>query len=123
MTALASDPSQYPIAKAIDAVAAGAIVGSFLGWLPVIASVVSIIWFVIQITESHTFVTWHNNWKTRSREKKLARLRAKEKVLVAEIHATETIRAAHADAQELLATAKMTAIMDIVHGDKGGDPP
>lgn len=57
---LTPDPN-HPLAKVGDTVAAGTIVGTFLGWLPTIAAVLSCIWFAIQISESATFkrfVVW-----------------------------------------------------------------
>lgn len=38
-----------------DAIAAGTIVGTFMGWMPKIAALLSAVWFIIQITESQTF--------------------------------------------------------------------
>jgi hypothetical protein len=108
---------QLTFNKALDAAATVSIVGSMIGWLPYIASVLSIIWFLIQISESHTVVAWRDARKTRRRAKKIARLRAQEKILSAEIIAMETVRSAKADARELVATAKVEAIMGIVHDD------
>jgi len=50
-----SDATSHPVARAIDAIAVGSIIGTIVGWLPAIASVLSIIWFCIQIYESDTF--------------------------------------------------------------------
>lgn len=50
-----SDATNHPIAKAIDALAVGGIVGTIMGWLPTFATILSIIWFGIQIYESNTF--------------------------------------------------------------------
>lgn len=50
-----SDATNHPVAKAIDAIAVGSIVGTIMGWLPTAATILSIIWFGIQIYESKTF--------------------------------------------------------------------
>ena len=111
-----ADPSN-PINKAMDVVAAGSIVGSIMGYLPAIASILSIIWFGIQIYESRTFTHWKNNWLMKRKAKKIARLKAKEKVLAAEILAIETVRSARVEAREKVATAKVEATLDVVHDD------
>lgn len=51
----------------------GTIVTSFLGWLPPTAATVALIWYFIQIYESHTMQRWLLNRRTR----KLARLKAR----------------------------------------------
>jgi hypothetical protein len=56
---------------AIDGVAAGGVVGSFLSLLPPIAAVLSIVWFSIQIYESKTF----QGWLRARRARRIARLR------------------------------------------------
>jgi len=101
--------------KGIDVIAVGSIVGTIVGWLPTIAAVLSIIWFCIQISESHTFVHWKNNWLMRRKAAKIARLRAKEKILSAQIAAIETVRSAKVEAREKVATAKAEATLDVIH--------
>jgi hypothetical protein len=68
---MSGDSTQNSIRLAIDGVAAGGIVGSFLSILPPIAAVLSIVWFSIQIYESKTF----QEWRRRRRERRIARLR------------------------------------------------
>jgi chromate transport protein ChrA len=44
-----------------DTMAVGAIIGTFLGWLPSIAAILSILWFIVQLYESQTgqrIFTW-----------------------------------------------------------------
>lgn len=54
-----SDATNHPVAKAIDVLAIGSIVGTIVGWLPAIASVLSIVWFCIQIYESTTYKNFY----------------------------------------------------------------
>lgn len=48
-----------PVAHAVDWTAVGVVVASALGWLPPLATILSIVWFSMQI------VTWisNKNWK------------------------------------------------------------
>ena len=110
-----ADPLSNPINKTMDVIAAGGIVGTLMGYLPAIASILSIIWFGIQIYESRTFVHWKNNWLMKRKAKKIARLKAREKILAAQILAIETVRAARVEAREKVATAKTEATLDVVH--------
>lgn len=56
-----------PAVHAIDAGAAGLIMGTFVGWLPGIAAFLAVVWYLIQIWESRTFT----NWRLRRREHKI----------------------------------------------------
>lgn len=53
---------------AVDAVSAGAIFGSIVGALPPIAAFVAIVWYAIQIYESHTVQKY-------ARARRISRLR------------------------------------------------
>lgn len=57
--------------------AAGAIGATLLGWIPSIAAVVALIWYVIQIYESETF----KGWRDQRRKQKIAKLTAKLLIL------------------------------------------
>jgi hypothetical protein len=57
-----------PLAWAGNIVSLGAIVGTFMGWLPAVAAVVAFTWYSIQIWESHTV----QNWLHTRRERKIA---------------------------------------------------
>jgi Na+(H+)/acetate symporter ActP len=72
-----ADLTQYPVNKAVDAVAAASILGTVVGWLPAIASAISAIYFAVQIYESHTFTHWNDVRKARKKARKIARLKAK----------------------------------------------
>jgi hypothetical protein len=40
---------------------AGAILASFVGWIPAVAALIALTWYVIQIVESRTFQRWLRN--------------------------------------------------------------
>lgn len=42
------------VKPALDSLAVGTTVATFLGWLPHIAAILSIVWMVIRILETHT---------------------------------------------------------------------
>lgn len=111
-----ADAINHPVARAVDVLAAGSIIGTIVGWLPAIASVLSILWFCIQIYESRTFIHAKNNWLMRRKAKKIAKLKAREKILAAQIQAIETVRSAKVEAREKVAAAKTEAILDVIHG-------
>jgi hypothetical protein len=94
-----------------------AIVLSVFGYLSplftAIATSFSIIWFGIAIYESKTFQHWNRNRLMKKKAKKIASLRAKEKVIVAELEALELVRSAKSEAREKVAVAKSEAA-DIV---------
>jgi hypothetical protein len=56
-----------------NGISTGAIISTFLGWTPSVAALVALVWYCIQIKESHTFQTWRNSRKHRL----VNRLRAK----------------------------------------------
>lgn len=111
-----SDPNST-VTKTIDVLAASSIVGTIFGYLPSIAAIISIIWFCIQIYESKTFTKLKSDYLLNRKAKKIAKLRAKEKILAAQIAAIETVRLAKVEAQEKIASAKVEAILDIVHNN------
>lgn len=49
-----------------------AVIGSLLGALPVIAALIAIVWYAIQIRESETYRTW----RRQRRERQLSHLKA-----------------------------------------------
>ena len=92
-----------------DVISAGAILGTILGDLPYVAAFAGMIWYTIQIWESRTVQHW---WRTRQmirKAKKITKLRAKEKVIVAQLEALELIRHAKVDARTKVETAKVEA--------------
>ena len=125
------DPTQpplhfpHPVSLAGDVLGAGAIVGSLLGYLPLAAAFLALIWYVIQIWESRTVQHWWRNRVEIKRAKKLVRLRAKEKVLVAKIEALAKVRAARVEARDKIEEAKVEAARLQVHeeADIAARPP
>lgn len=61
----------------------GAIAGTLLGWLPIIAAAVGALWYLIQIYESATV----QRWLAARRIRKIVHLRAK----IAELEAQQVI--------------------------------
>jgi hypothetical protein len=52
--------SEHVVRHATDAVAAGAIVTSLVGWLPPVAALLGIVWYILQI------YSWiENRWRKR----------------------------------------------------------
>lgn len=47
-----------------DAVSAGAIIGTLIGFLPAVASVIAVVWYAIQIYESPTFQKFLKRFKS-----------------------------------------------------------
>lgn len=115
------DPTQFPMARAADTVAAASIIGTMMGWLPYVAAIVSTIYFMIMIYESHTYTIWRENRMIKRRARKIAKLKAKEKVLSAEILAMEAVRSAKGAARMLLADAKTEAALDVVQDQLKSD--
>jgi hypothetical protein len=72
-------------------------------------------WFCIQIWRSREIQHWWRNRQEVKRAKKLVRLRAREKVLVAKIEALAKVRAARVEARDLVEQAKVDAALDAVH--------
>lgn len=99
--------------------AASTLVGTLLGVLPttvaVVGSLLGIVWFLICIKESRTYVHWKANVQMKHRARKLAKLKAREKVVLAEIVALEHLRSARVEAREIVATAKADAAALVVH--------
>ncbi len=115
------DPTQpplhfpHPVSLAGDVLGAGAIVGTFLGYLPLVAAFLALIWYVIQIWESRTVQHWWRNRQEVKKAKRLVRLRAKEKILVAKIEALAQVRAARVEARDKVEQAKVEAAKLQVH--------
>ena len=94
----------------LDVIGAGAvIVTAIIGWLPYIAAAIAILWYVIQIWESRTVQHWHENRRMVRKAKRVARLKAKEKVIVAQLEALETLRQARVDARDKVEVARVEA--------------
>lgn len=76
-----SGPEDHNISQWIaNGVAGSAIITSILGIVPVVAALVALIWYVIQIYESATV----QRWLSLRRVRKLARLKARVLMLEAQ---------------------------------------
>lgn len=93
----------------IDTVSAGAIIGAIIGYLPALAALGAVIWYIIQIYESRTFQHWIANTRMKYRARKLARLKARQKVLQAEVEALTVRKTARTVARELVEQARVEA--------------
>lgn len=106
--------SEHPVFQwAGNIISLAAIAGTLAGWLPLFAALVAIIWYSIQIWESATVRNYLNNRRKINKAKKIARLRGKEKLILAQLDALETVRAAKATAKEVLAVATAEAAKQV----------
>lgn len=104
----------HPLAWAADVVSAGAIVGTIAGYLPFVAALAGLIWYVIQIWESRTIQHWWRNRQMVRKAKRIAKLKAKERIIVAQLEAMETVRQAKVDARDKVETAKVEAAKALI---------
>lgn len=102
---------------AVDLAAIGLTSATIVGWIPAAAAFASLIWFTIQIWESRTIQHWINNRREVHKARKVARLRAKEKVIIAQLEAMESVRQAKADARDKVASAMVEAEKLKLHED------
>ena len=111
------DPTQHPIRVAADLAAGTAVFASIMQWLTPALTLISltlgIAWFILQIWESKTTQGWVMRWRAKHNASRLAKLRAKEKILAARIMAVAKVLGAEADAAALLQHAKIQAATDV----------
>jgi hypothetical protein len=117
-----SDPSDLTTRVAEHSALSATLVAGYLGYLPpflnILGAIAALIWFIICIKESRTFVTWARNRQAKWNVRHLAKLRAREKIVVARIEAAEKLRQARVAARELIdheiaEAAKLVAQADI----------
>lgn len=93
--------------------ATGGVVATLLGLLPtvlgVVATALAALWYSIQLYESDTVQKWLSRRRAMYKSRRLARLKAEQKILVAEIDAIEVLREAKAVATEKVEVAKHEA--------------
>lgn len=87
-----------------------AIIGTMAGWLPYIAAVAALVWYIIQIWESQTIQNWHNSRVAVRRVRQIAKLKAKEKLIAATLEALHVVHAAQSVASDIVATAAVEAV-------------
>ena len=107
----------HPITAGIDAAAAAAILGALFGWLPYAAAALGLCWYSIQIWESRTCQHWWHNRQMVRKARKITKLRAREKVIVAKLEALEQVRAARHEAVEKVEKAKVEAAREVVQAE------
>ncbi len=95
--------------RGIDLIGVSAVIGSIIGYLPIIAAVVAMAWYIIQISESPTVRHWLEKRRVVRRAKKITRLKAIEKIVTAQLDALETLRQATVDARDKVEIAKVEA--------------
>jgi hypothetical protein len=83
----------------------GAIIGALMGWLPAFIALIPAAYYGILIYESKTVQGWlHRRFERKSR-KRIAKLRAKAKVVSAQLEAAEMVRSAKVEAVDKVAVA------------------
>lgn len=89
------------------------ILATWLGYLPAVGAALvttlGAIFYAIQIYESNTFQHWRSNHLMKRKARKLAKLRAKEKLVLAKIEALQTLKVARVEAQRVLSVAQADA--------------
>ena len=98
-----------PLHWAGDALSVSTMVAWLAGALPAIATLASLAYFILQIYHDQTVQDWIQNFLNRRREKRLAKLIARQAVAQAEIAALELARHQAAHAVAVVETAKVTA--------------
>jgi hypothetical protein len=102
--------SEHPVFQWVgNVVSLAAIAGTLAGWLPLFAALVAIVWYSIQIWESHTVREYLSHRQKIRKTKRVAKLRAREKIILAQLDALETVRVAKATAKEVVAVAAAEA--------------
>lgn len=122
LQAVQQTAEQIPIPNPVPhLLAGGGIVATILGILPqlvgVVAAVVAMCYYSICMWESRTVQHWYNNRKLVQKAKRVARIRAEQKVLLAELEALEVVREARALAVEKVEAAKAEAAKMVVKQD------
>ena len=95
--------------RTVDAIGAGAIVAAFVGYIPALAAAVAMVWYLVQLWESRTVQHWRENRTMVRKAKRIARLKAKEKVITAQLEALESVRQARVEARDKVELAKVEA--------------
>lgn len=88
---------------------AGTIAATIAGVFPPIAAFFAFLFYMVQLWESSTVQHYVRNKRMVWKARKVARLRAKEKVITAQLEALEVVRQARTEAKELVATAAAEA--------------
>ena len=94
---------------------------TILGYLPTVigsgVALVALIFYMIQIRESKSYVSWQGAKAIKKHAKELAKLKAKEKVVIAKIEAIEKVRDEWLAAKELLEREREKAASLVTEND------
>jgi hypothetical protein len=93
----------------------GVSIVGIIGYLPIfitsIAGILACCMYAVTFYESKTVQHWLNNRRQLKMAKKVAKLKAKQKILEAELVAVEKVRMARSEARELVESAKSEAFI------------
>lgn len=89
--------------------AVGTWVGTLFGLLPALAALVAVIWYMIQIYESTTVQKWLDVKRLVWKARRIAHIRAEQKLLQAQLEAMEIVREARVIADSKVAVATTEA--------------
>lgn len=67
----------------------GAIAAAFVGWIPIIVALIPAVYYLILIYESSTVQTWVHKRLLKRTNRRLAKLKAQQRILAAQIMAEE----------------------------------
>ncbi len=111
------NPMQHPIQAGVDLGIFGIIVASLMSVVPPIAAILGLLYYAIQVYESKTVQHWLLDRRQKHAARRLRKLEARRKVIVAEIEAAELVRSASAAAMEQVAVAKAEALKTVVENN------
>lgn len=96
-------------------ISAGALLGALTGLIPALAALIAVIYYIIQIYESDTVQKYLDKRRRIWKARRVAKLRAQQKVLLAELEALEVIRVARDEAADKVAVATSEAAALLVN--------
>lgn len=107
------------VVPTVHVASVAALLAAYLGWVAPVAAglgaVLVVVFYCITLWEMRTVQHWRADFIMRRRSKKLAKLRASEKLVIAKIQALEKFRAGKVEAREMIADAAADAAQLIVH--------
>lgn len=77
------------ISGLVNTVSAVTILGTIAGFIPPLAALIAMIWYIIQISESKTIQKWKLDRQVKHSKRRLAKLRAQEAMIKSELAALE----------------------------------
>lgn len=118
MSILHLDPTQ---ARTIDAISVSTIAATIAGWLPTLAVLLPVLYYMIQIWETKTVQRWlerRREYKALKRRLAHAKMAAQQKVDQAAVEAAAKLRDAVKEAQAVVETARVEAVATVVEDAK-----